>query len=198
MFCKTTDSRPLCRSPKELSILTISRRYVFSEQSHRFFLDVTFLALHEPQGKSVQHGLRTEGCHKPAPQFLAMPCGMIRGALAALGFAATVHADVINIPACMSALVSPDSSELYPQLHLHHRGQWRTIACGDASAQSPAFSTQYRYLPNTRAAAGNVWLTHNHCSGAPASRITLCLPFIMVHLRHCGAQRWCASRCANC
>lgn len=33
-------------------------------------------------------------------QFLAMPCGMIRGALAALGFAATVHADVINIPAC--------------------------------------------------------------------------------------------------
>lgn len=34
-------------------------------------------------------------------QFLAMPCGLIRGALAALGYAATVHADVVNIPACM-------------------------------------------------------------------------------------------------
>eukprot|EP01134_Creolimax_fragrantissima_P006937 CFRG6937T1 len=32
--------------------------------------------------------------------FLAMPCGLIRGALAALGHTATVHADVVNMPAC--------------------------------------------------------------------------------------------------
>jgi hypothetical protein len=140
MYCKTTDSRPLCRSPKELSILTISPRYVFSSSHIVFSSTFAFLALHETKGKSAKHGLRAEGCHKPAPQFLAMPCGMIRGALAALGFAATVHADVINIPACMSALVSPDCSELYPHVHLHHRGRWGTIARGDASAQSPAFS----------------------------------------------------------
>eukprot|EP00124_Ichthyophonus_hoferi_P002229 Ihof_evm9s143 gene=Ihof_evmTU9s143 len=70
---------------KQIDNLRTNHRGVYVLQDHKFRLFT-----------SISTG--TQYIDHMSP-FLAMPCGLIRGALAAMGLVCTVHADVVQMPA---------------------------------------------------------------------------------------------------